>query len=81
VFTGGAGNDVILDFEEGIDLIRISKGINGLGLMSADDLAAHVHADHDGNAVIDLSHGDVITIVGVAAEDLRADPSQFAMVA
>jgi Ca2+-binding RTX toxin-like protein len=81
VFGSVSGNDVILDFEEGSDLIRISKGINGLQLGLADDLAAHVYANHDGNAVIELSHGGLLTIVGVAAEDFQADPSRFAMIA
>ena len=32
VFTGGGGHDLVLDFEQGSDLIRIAHKINGLTL-------------------------------------------------
>ena len=75
LFNGGGGSDLILDFEEGHDLVRIAKGINGLDVNSADDLASFVTQDGC-NAVVDLG-GDTITLVGVSAEDIQNDPSKF----
>jgi Ca2+-binding RTX toxin-like protein len=75
IFNGGGGSDLILDFEEGHDLVRIEKGINGLDIHSASDLAAHVSQD-GANAVVDLG-GDTITLVGVSADDIQHDPSKF----
>ena len=76
LFTGGGGKDVVMDFTNG-DVLQIAKNINGLNISSADDVAARVHSDHDGNAVVDLGHGDTVTLVGVNAEDVHQDPHGF----
>ena len=78
LFNGGGGNDLILDFEEGSDLVRIAKGINGLDVNSAADVAALVSQDGC-NAVVELG-GNSITLVGVSAEDVQNDPSKFFLV-
>ena len=57
VFDGGGGNDVILDFTPGEDLLQISKHINGLDVSSPEDLASRI-TQVGGNVVIDLGHGD-----------------------
>jgi Ca2+-binding RTX toxin-like protein len=75
-FHTGAGSDVILDLEDGIDLVVLEKGINGLPINSAGDLASYV-SDQDGNAVLDFGNGDTLTLVGVSAENVQADPSKF----
>jgi len=76
VFSGGGGQDVVLDFKAGEDLLQISRNINGLHIRTADDLASRVSDDH-GNAVIDLGHGDTITLVGVNAADVQDNPNQY----
>ena len=78
LFNGGGGNDVILDFEDG-DLVRIAKNINGSGITSADQVAKHV-SDDGGHAVVDFGHGDTVTLVGVSADDVHADPSKYFLV-
>jgi Ca2+-binding RTX toxin-like protein len=74
-FSGGGGHDVVMDFSDG-DILQIAKNINGLHVTSAADLAARV-TDHDGNAVIDLGHGDTITLVGIKAEDIHHNPEGY----
>ena len=59
------------------DMLQIAKNINGLHIASAEDVAARVHSDHDGNAVVDLGHGDTVTLVGIKAEDVHHDPHGF----
>lgn len=78
LFNGGGGNDVVMDLEDG-DLVRIAKNINGSGITSASQLADRI-ADDGGDAVLDLGHGDTITLVGVSADDVQADPSRFFLV-
>src|SRR5690606_12339522 len=56
VFGGGGGQDVVLDFEAGSDLLQIARNVNGLDIGSASDLADRV-STVDGNAVIDLGNG------------------------
>jgi hypothetical protein len=67
-----------MDLEHG-DLIRIAKNINGSDITSAKQLAGRVH-DDGGHAVVDLGHGDTITLVGVSAHEVDADPSKFFVV-
>ena len=76
VFSGGGGRDVVMDFHEG-DILQIQRNINGLHVTSPADLAHLVHSDSAGNAVIDLGHGDTITLVDVKAQEVHADPSAF----
>ena len=78
LFSGGGGTDVILDFEDG-DLVRIAKNINGSDITSAAQVADHV-SDDGGHAVVDFGHGDTLTLVGVSAEDVQADPSKYFLV-
>jgi Ca2+-binding RTX toxin-like protein len=76
VFTGGGGNDVVLDFKPSQDLLQISKGINGTDIATADDLTGRVQQVGD-NTVIDLGHGDTITLVNVDAEDVNSNPGDY----
>jgi hypothetical protein len=70
----------VLDFEAGNDLFQIASGINGTDIGSAEDVAARA-VTVGGNAVIDLGNGDTVTIVGVSAEDIQADPNSYFSVA
>ena len=76
MFSGGGGQSVVMDFKVGEDILKISHNINGLHLNSANDLAARV-SDHNGNAVIDLGHGDTLTLHGVSANDVHHNPNAF----
>jgi hypothetical protein len=76
VFASGGGRDVVMNFHDG-DILEIQRNINGLHVNSAADLVHRVTSDADGNAVINLGHGDSITLVDVKAEDLHHDPSSF----
>jgi Ca2+-binding RTX toxin-like protein len=76
VFTGGGGQDVVMDFQQGQDILQIAKNINGLQVETADDLASRV-TDVHGNAVVDLGNGDTITLQGVSAEDVQTNPNAF----
>jgi Ca2+-binding RTX toxin-like protein len=76
VFSSGGGRDLVMDFQDG-DILQIQRNINGLHVHDAADLMCRIHSDRDGNAVIDLGHGDSITLVDVSADDVKADPNSF----
>jgi hypothetical protein len=80
VFNGGGGQDVVLDFHPGSDLLQIASNINGLPVSSPADLAGNVSSDVDGNAVLDLGNGDTVTLVGVDAQDVQDSPDSFIVV-
>jgi Ca2+-binding RTX toxin-like protein len=70
VFTKGSDKDRIISFgdsEDHIDL-RNYKGINDF-----DDLDGKIQDNTDGHAVITLSNGDQITVVGIASDKLTVD--------
>jgi hypothetical protein len=46
---------------------------------SASDVAALV-TDSRGDAVIDFGNGDTVTLNGISAGDLQADPTKFILV-
>jgi hypothetical protein len=65
-----------MDFEEGEDILKISKNINGLSVHDAGDVASLAH-EVGGNTVIDFGGGDQVTLVGVKVADVQANPSAF----
>jgi Ca2+-binding RTX toxin-like protein len=78
VFAGGvSGHDVIADFRPGQDLIQVAKGINGLAIGSARDLAAHVSAGPGGAAVLDLGGGASVTLLHVSAQQAIAHAQDY----
>jgi Ca2+-binding RTX toxin-like protein len=79
VFTSGSGQDVVLDFTVGEDILDIAKNINGTSIETAADVAAtatQVGAD----TVIDLGGGNTITLQNVDVTDVQADPSAYFLV-
>ena len=76
VFTGGGGQDVVMDFKRGDDVLQIARNINGLNINSAADVAARV-IDVGGHAVIDLGNGDTVTLANVNAQDVHNNPNAF----
>ena len=79
VFAGGGGQDVVLDFKVGEDVLQIARNVNGTGIASAADVAARV-TDAHGSAVIDLGHGDTVTLAGVTAEQVSSNPNAIFVV-
>ena len=73
---GGGGQDVVMDFNKGEDILLVSRNINGLHVTSAADLASRV-VDAGGHAVIDLGNGDTITLMNVSAHDIQQNPQVF----
>jgi hypothetical protein len=61
-------------------MLQIASDINGTGVSSAEDVAARA-TNVGGNAVVDLGNGDTLTLVGVTAEDIQADPNSYFSVA
>jgi hypothetical protein len=76
VFTGGGGNDVVLDFKAGQDILQISKGINGTDIATVDDLAGRVQQVGE-NTIVDLGNGDSITLVNVNTDDVTSNPTDY----
>src|SRR3546814_11938118 len=66
VFSGGGGQDVVLDFQPGEDTLHIARNVNGLDIADPADLADRI-SSVAGNAVIDLGNGDTITLVNADA--------------
>lgn len=77
VFSGGGGQNVVMDVQNSTDLVHIAANVNGLNIQSASDVAAHVTADSQGHAVIDLGHGDSITLHGVSADEVHQNPNAY----
>ncbi len=71
-FNNGFGNDLIIGFQIGTDILQISGNINGSGVALPGDLLPFVSADGFGNAVITLG-GDSITLQGIGVGDVAAN--------
>jgi Ca2+-binding RTX toxin-like protein len=71
IFEANSGQDVVADFDvaagEVIDLSAL-----GLGDDFASFAASSITDNGDGNALVDLGGGNVITLIGVQADDLQA---------
>ncbi len=78
VFSGGGGNDIVMDFQVG-DLVQISSNINDTGVSSAADVAARA-TQVGNNTVIDLGNGDTVTLNNVDADDLQDNPDGYIVV-
>jgi Ca2+-binding RTX toxin-like protein len=76
VFNGGGGSDVVLDFTPGEDILQISSGINGQDIQSPDDLASRV-TQVGNDTVVDLGHGDSVTLVNTSSDDVQAHPDNY----
>jgi hypothetical protein len=71
VFGPGSGRDVVEDFDLGSDLIDV----RGYGFASADEVLALVETAGRNTAVIvlDDSAGDMVTLLGIRANQLHAE--------
>ncbi|MCP4780279.1 MAG: cold shock domain-containing protein [Hyphomicrobium sp.] len=72
VFDANFGNDVINDFEVGIDAIQL----NGVGVLNFDELLALAKQEGD-DTVIDFGDGNSITLKNVSYDDLKVDNFSF----
>ncbi|WP_029008690.1 S8 family serine peptidase [Azospirillum halopraeferens] len=83
IFGHGSGVDRVYEFEVGIDLLRITAGVNGTGITDAATLLeTRLTASEDGYALIDLGDTGVpavgrvefnrIELVGIAPDQLTA---------
>ena len=67
VFAANGGNDVILAFEKGTDILDVSAlGLNASALQAALNAAV----DTGAGALVDLGSGSTITFAGLTATDL-----------
>lgn len=71
-FEDGFGNDLIIGFQIGSDVLQIAGNINGSGVNFATDVLPFVTPDGFGNAVITLG-GDSITLQGISVADVNAN--------
>jgi hypothetical protein len=69
VFQPGVGADTIINFNPTADTIELDHFAN---LQNTQQLAALIATDAHGDAVIELGHGDSITLPGMAASYLQA---------
>ena len=72
-FGDGDGADAIHDFALGEDVIMIAANANGSGVASAADLLARLTDDGFGNALLDLSAGNSVTLIGISAGQFGTD--------
>ncbi len=70
--SGGSGQDRIMDFGPGNDVIQVSANVNGLALVSLGDLLARLSPNGDGNARLDLGPNDSVIFQGVSVSELGA---------
>ena len=71
VFSASQGVDTITDFSTAQgDHVSIAAGTNGID--SVTQVFAHLHADANGNAYIDLGDGNTVTLQGISVASLHA---------
>jgi Ca2+-binding RTX toxin-like protein len=63
VFELGSGNDIISDFEQGVDMIDVS----GYGFANFNTLAINVGTE---NSVINFGAGNTVTVLDVVNLDM-----------
>jgi Ca2+-binding RTX toxin-like protein len=71
-FDDGFGNDLIIGFQIGTDVLQIAANINGSGVADPSDLLTSISSDGFGNAVITLG-SDTITLQGISEADLATN--------
>ena len=74
VFSNPIGHDALYSFDTASDRIDL---IGYAGISGFTDVQSHLTEDGDGNAVITLGDGELITLHGVHATSLTADNFEF----
>jgi Ca2+-binding RTX toxin-like protein len=64
------GKDIIQGFDVTADKVALAANLNGNGIGTAQQAIAHVNADANGNAVLNLGGGNTVTFQGVKPSQL-----------
>jgi hypothetical protein len=76
-FQPGIGADTVLNFQLGTDSLDFNNGSDSAHLgpsMTADQtnhILSLLTSNTSGDAVLDLGHGDTVTLAGISATDLQ----------
>jgi Ca2+-binding RTX toxin-like protein len=73
IFGHNSGHDVVTDFDVKKDVLQIAHGLNGI--KKPADVLDHAHQTKAGDVVIDLGHGNKITLKNVSLDDLKHHPN------
>ncbi len=76
VLTSNSGQDVIMDFKVGQDIIQLSKNINGSGINNPGDLAGRITQD-GANTVIHLDGNATLVLTDVDANAVKSHLSDY----
>ncbi|MEM7631460.1 MAG: M10 family metallopeptidase C-terminal domain-containing protein [Pseudomonadota bacterium] len=76
IFEADMGADLVLDFEDGVDMLRVSTALTG-GSTNAGFVVSTFGAVVNGRAVLDFGGGNVITFDGLADETVLTDDITF----
>ncbi|MFO7921437.1 MAG: hypothetical protein R6U99_11640, partial [Nioella sp.] len=72
VFATGAGADVVMDFEDDVDILQFDASLAAGG--TAQDFVDTYADDSTGTVVIDLGDGNTVTLWGITdAQDIVDD--------
>lgn len=66
----GGGNDVIDDFEIGVDILNVV--IDGLSVADRNLALTSATDDGDGSAIVDFGDGNILTFRGLTSEDVAS---------
>jgi hypothetical protein len=58
-------------------MLQISRGLEGVSLESAADVAGFAVDLRDGGTLIDFGQGDSVLLNGVSYDEIVTDPSRF----
>jgi subtilisin family serine protease len=73
VFTRGSGGDFIMDFEDNLDTLVLSKGLWGGSNLSASAVLSSFATFSVGHVVLNFGGGDTITITGLTSVSALLD--------
>lgn len=76
VLTSNSGQDVIMDFKVGQDIIQLSKNINGSGINNPGDLATRI-TQEGANTVIHLDGNATLVLTDVDANAVKSHLSDY----
>ncbi len=69
LFKAGGGKDVILDFADDIDVVKLDQSLWGGGMTKAQVISTFATTTVGGDVVLDFGGGNALTIVGLGSEN------------
>lgn len=69
LFKAGGGKDVIMDFADDIDVLKLDQSLWGGGMTKAQVISNFATTTGGGDVVLDFGGGNVLTIVGLGSEN------------